>query len=136
MSDTNERFVKGSPLPASLGRCADLYKEVRDMRLAMEKETDAVHARENEIKEHLVSNLSKEDSGAAGLKYRAQRTETTKYVVKDWPALWGWIFANKRSDMMQKRVSDKAVADYVEAEDKLLPGMERFTAIDVSITKI
>lgn len=136
MSDTDERFTKGAALPSSLGRCADLYKEVRDVRLMMEKETEAVAARESEIKEHLINNLSKQDSGAAGLKYRAQRVEKTKYAVKDWPAFWEMVRESGRFDFVQKRMSDKAVADWVEQEGQLLPGTERLTVIDVSITKI
>lgn len=134
--ETDDRFVKGAALPTSLGRCADLYKEVRDVRLAMEKETEAVHARENEIKEHLINNLSKQDSGAAGLKYRAQRVEKTKYAVKDWPSFWDFVIKNKRTDLVQKRIADKAVEDYVEQTETLLPGTERLTVVDVSVTKI
>lgn len=136
MSDDTDKFTKGAPLPASLGRCVDLYKEVRDVRLAMDKEVEAVKARENEIKEHLIANLTKEDSGAAGLRYRAQRVEKTVYVVRDWPAFWAMVLESGRTDFVQKRISDKAVADYVEQEQELLPGTERLIVPDVSITKI
>ena len=29
------KYAKGSPIPRTVGRCADLYQEVRALRLAM-----------------------------------------------------------------------------------------------------
>lgn len=130
-------FTKGAPLPKALGRCADLYHEVRSVRLAMEKEVEAVKARESEIKEHIIANLSKsDDTGAAGLRYRAQIITKTKFVVKEWPVLFSWIRKHDRFDMLQKRISDTAVADFVEEEKRLLPGTERVQVPELSVTKI
>jgi len=135
------RLHKGAPIPPALGRVADEYAEVRAIRLAMQKETEAVEEREKELREHLVNNLSKSaaaggDTGAAGLRYRAQITIKAVYRAADWAALHTWIAKNDRFDMLQKRLSDKAVADYVEQNHVLLPGTERVQVPDVSITKI
>lgn len=131
----------GSPLPASIGRCADLYRDVRDLRLLMEKEAEKVAAREKEIKEHIISNLSSGlDTGAAGLRYRAQivKKEVPKISEEQggWGALYSWIRKNDRFDMLQKRLSDKAVMEFRDTDKRMPPGTEVMLVPDVSITKI
>lgn len=123
-------------IPASIGRCADLYHDVRELRLSMAKEVEAVEAFERKVKEHIIDNLSRsEDSGAAGLRYRAQRVEKVKPAVTDWPALHAYVQRTGAFDLLQKRVGDVAVAARWEAGEAV-PGVEKFNAVDVSITKI
>ena len=127
----------GGPMPQSIGRCADLYHDVRELRLAMEKEVDEVRKRESEVHEHILDNLSKSaDTGAAGLRYRAQVVEKVKYVAKDWGVIFSWIKKNDRFDMLQKRLADAAVTDWCDQEQRVLPGTERATIPSLSITKI
>ena len=136
----NPAYVVGSTLPSSIGRCADLYHEVRELRLAMDKEVAAVKARESEIKQHIIDTLSKsDDTGAAGLKYRAQVTTKEEYNIADWSALTGYILENDRFDLLQKRLSKEAVRDVIAAmkdEGKALPGVATVLVPDVSITKV
>lgn len=123
-------------IPESIGRCADLYHDVRDLRLAMAKEVEAVEEFEREVKQRIIDNLSKsEDTGASGLRYRAQVVTTVKPTVSDWPTLQAHILATKNFDLVQKRISDKAVADRWEAGE-VIPGVERFNSVGVSVTKI
>ena len=135
-----DMLVKGSPLPKSIGRCADLYSDVRSVRLAMEKEVALVAARETEIREYIIDNLSKsDDTGASGLRYRAQIvTKTVPKIVEGeagWPKLWAFIAKNNRFDLLQKRLGEKAVSDMWEAGEDV-PGVEKFKTPTVSITKI
>lgn len=127
----------GAPVPNSIGACADFYHDVRELRLSMDKKVKEVHARETELREHIINNLSKsEDTGAAGQRYRAQITSKTKFNVLDWGIVTAWIRKNNRFDMLQKRLSDTAVKDFVESDGRLLPGTEKISVPDVSITKI
>lgn len=126
----------GAPLPPSIGLCADLYSEVRELRLEMQKVVDRVKARENECKEHIIQNLSKsDDTGAAGKKYRAQITTKDVPSLKDWDAFTAYIMKSRRWDLLHKRISNKPVVDMWE-EGEEVPGVERFKVVDVSITKI
>lgn len=130
------KFEKGAPLPKTIGACADLLHEVRTLRLAMQKETDAVKARETEITNYIVDTLSKsDDTGAAGLKYRAQVVTKVKPTVADWDALHAYILENGRFDLLQKRLSDKSVADMWD-EGEAVPGVEKFNAIELSLKKL
>lgn len=136
-----DMLAVGAPVPVALGRCADLYHDVRELRLMMEKEVEKIKARETELSEHLIANLTKgADTGAAGLKYRAQVTNKPKQRVSEerggWQALWGWIAANKRFDMLQKRLGEKAVEEWVEINKRDLPGTETIQIPTLSITKI
>jgi hypothetical protein len=129
-------YQQGAPMPASIGLCADLYSEVRELRLAMQKIVDDVKDRETEIREHIIQNLSKSsDTGAAGRRYRAQIVTKEVPTLKDWDALTKFVAANNRFDLLHKRIADGAVKDMWENKE-VVPGVEKFNATDVSITKI
>ena len=131
-----QEYVAGNPLPEAIGPCADLYAEVRDLRLAMQKHVDAVKARETEIREHIINNLSKSDNtGAAGKRYRAQVVTKLKPALRSWEDFTAFVVKAGRFDLLQKRIADRAVLDILE-EGGDVPGIERFNAVDVSITKI
>lgn len=139
----------GSPIPQSMGRCADLYHDVREMRLSMEKEVEDVKARETELQEHIIATLSaSDDTGAAGLKFRAQ------LVIKPKPRLmtgldpqtgqprdgWGlftsWVRKNDFFHLIQKRINEAAVAEWQDAEKRVAPGLEMVNVKTISVTKI
>lgn len=136
MAEAPGKYEPGGPIPSSPGRVADLYKEVEDLAREMQRETDVVKQRASELKEHLIQTLSKsDDTGAAGLRYRAQIKTVTKPKPTDWDAIYKFIVDNDRFDFLQKRLSDRAVMDMIEAGEKV-PGVERIHIPTVSITKI
>jgi hypothetical protein len=126
----------GGPIPRSIGRTADLYNDVRQLRLAMEKEAEKVKARETELREYMIANLSKsDDTGAAGLRYRAQIVSKDVPRAADWAKVHAYIRKNDRFDLLQKRLGEKAVMDMWE-QGEAIPGVEVVKVPDVSITKI
>jgi len=130
------KFTAGAPVPNSIGLCADLYSEVRALRLAMDKEVEAVRKRESEIREHIIDTLSKsDDTGAAGKFYRAQIVTKTEPKLADWGVFTSWVRKNDRFDLLQKRLVPTAVKDMWEEREEI-PGVERVLVPDVSITKI
>lgn len=132
----DKKFIKGSPLPKSVGLCADLYKEVSELRLAMQKEVDKVKARETEIKDYIIDNLSKsDDTGAAGKKYRAQITTKAAASVADWDKVREFIRENDRFDLLSKSINQSAVKSMWENGEQV-PGVEKFNSVGVSIKKI
>lgn len=127
---------KGAPLPRSIGMCADLYNDVRTLRLQMEKEVAEIQARETEVKDHIINNLSKsDDTGAAGKRYRAQIKLNDTPHATDWKLTWAYIAKHGRFDLLQKRLGEKAVMDMYEAGETI-PGIEIMHVPTVSITKI
>lgn len=143
MAELPKIMQVGQPLPASIGRCADLYHDIREVRLAMEKEAEEVKARETEIQEHIISRLAaSEDTGAAGLKYRAQVVVKRKPRISDekggWPIFWSWIRKNDFMNMVQRRINEKALEEYMEEnpERTEIPGTEMVNVKTLSITKV
>lgn len=136
-------------IPESIGRCADLYKDVQGLRLAMAKEVEAVEAFERKVKLHIIDNLSKsDDTGASGLRYRAQvvkktvpriavdeDADTGQSTAAGWAEFWAYVAATGRFDLVQKRLADKAIKDMWEAGE-VVPGVEAYQSVDVSITKV
>ena len=136
----------GAPMPASMGRCSDLYHDARELRLAMEKEVALVKARENEIQDYIIANLSKgDDTGAAGLRYRAQVVTKRKPKLMGalegtegggWGLLTSWIRKNDRFDLLQHRLNEKAAMETMEDLGRPLPGVEIINIPALSVTKI
>ena len=132
----NPNFVTGNPLPESIGACADLYSEVRALRLAMDKEVKEVKARETEIQNYIIDNLSKsDDTGAAGLRYRAQIKTKEVPTVEDWPSFYAHIQETGSFDLLGKSLGKKAVEERLAAGDAV-PGVGTFQSVSVSITKL
>lgn len=128
----------GHPMPPSIGRCADLYHDIREVRLAMEKEVAEVKARETEIQEHILNTLSVgDDTGAAGLRYRAQVVSKAKPRLADWGVFTAWVRKNDLFHLIQRRINEAAVAEYMEQNQRdAVPGTEIVNVKSISITKI
>lgn len=127
--------VKPVKIPKALGACADLLYEVRQRRLEADKLAAAWKEQEQRIIDHVVDNLPKESSGAMGKGYMVRVITKQKPQVKDWDAFWEYVRKNKAYDLLQKRISDGAVQDRL-MDKKKLPGVELFTAVTVSLTKV
>lgn len=138
--DRDDMFREDAEPPASLGACVDLYHEVKELRLQMEKQlAGGVKALENALQEHLIANLSKsDDTGIAGRKYRAQvvMSRKVKVIADQWGILHSWIRKNDRFDILQKRLNETAASDWVDENKRLLPGTEIINIPGLSVRKI
>jgi hypothetical protein len=137
----NEKFVKGGPVPNSLGGMADLYSDVRELRLGMQKAVDEVHERETELYNMMLATLKESpDNGAVGERYRVQLVQKEKVQAKDWPALHAFIRQYDQFQLLQKRLLDSAVAEFIEVHGQqlpggTLPGTEKVVIDGLSVTK-
>lgn len=127
---------KGAPLPASLGGCADLLHDVRELRLEMQRQVDAIAARESEIREHIINSVSPTDSGAVGQRFVAKVTSKQEPSIQDWGVFCSWVRKNDRFDCLQKRLSADAVKETCAVEGRMLPGLQAVNVKTVSITKL
>lgn len=126
----------GAPIPDSLGPVVDAYREVRDLRLAMDKEVKEVKARETELYNHLVENLSSSDTtGAAGLRYRAQIVTDEVPVAEDWEDIYDYVVEHDRFDLMGKSLSKSAVKEML-SNGEHIPGVGTMIVKKVSVTKL
>lgn len=122
--------------PKSLGACADRLYELRQQRLAVQKEVDKLAAEEAALREHIINTLPKsEASGIAGKLARV--TVVTKQVpqVKDWDAFYKFVKKTGSFDLLQRRLTDQAIKERWEA-GKEVPGVEHFNAVSISLNKV
>ncbi len=129
------RFVKGGPIPETLGMMADEYAVVRAERLRIDKESKAVKERETEIYNCVMSTLDEStDTGASGTTYRVQRIEKDQPRVTDWPTLHAHIQATGSFELLGRSVNKKAVMEQIESGE--IPGVAVEPVPTLSFTKV
>jgi hypothetical protein len=123
-------------IPKTLGLCADKLLELREAKSALQKQIDGLEENEKALKDHLIENLSANDStGVLGKRCRAAITVKTVATVKDWDQLYKLILKTKDFSLLQRRVGDAAVRERWEAGETVA-GVEPFLVKQVSVTKI
>ncbi len=123
-------------LPKTLAACADLYSNLRDARLAKEKEAAEVKEQEEFVKAFLIDNLPKSEAqGVAGKV--AQVTIVRKKIaqVKDWDAYYKFILKTKDFSLLNRAANRKAIEERWEA-GKVVPGAEAFDTVTLSLHKL
>jgi hypothetical protein len=123
-------------VPRTLGACADRLFELRTAAAVLNHQLEELDAERKLVQEHLIDNLPKSEArGITGKHARA--TIVTKEVptVKDWGKLYAMVIKTKDFSLLQRRVSDAAVRERWEAGKKV-PGVEAFTTVAVSVTKL
>lgn len=126
---------KNYKFPKSMGACADRLFDVREARLQAKKIADELEAEEKAIKEHIINNLSKDSTGAAGKHHRVQIVPKEIPQVEAWDKLYPYIKKNDAFDLLQRRLNEAAVRERLENKKKI-PGVILFPTKSVSLTKI
>ena len=121
--------------PKTMGACADRLHELRTKRLEVQKLVDQFEAEEKALKEYVIQNLPKSDTGAQGKYYRVSVVTKVVPRVEDWDAFYKYVKKTGSFELMQRRLSDSAVAERWDA-GKVIPGVDRFQAVSISLTKI
>ena len=146
------RVRKGSELkfalPKTVGLCADRYYELRQKRLGINHEADAVKAEETFVKEHLIAVLPKSDtSGVAGKLCRVTVVKKVVPVADDWDKVYAGIVAEyarlKKAGkapeaafaILNKAINSAAVGEMWEAGAQV-PGVGRFNDVTLSVNKL
>lgn len=115
--------------PAQLG---PLYRKAREIRLAMQKKVDAVEAFEKLCQERIIAQV-KVDEGFVAEGYSFVVVNKEVPTIKDWDAVLAYVGQTGRFDFLQKRLAEKAVTDTENWHT--LPGIQRFNALKLSVTK-
>lgn len=136
-------FINNPPEKFDLGTCVDGYKELNELRLLMQKEVDAIEAHEKAYRRHIVDNLAKSNTaGVFGLRYKATIKMKRAFQVDTqapdggWERVWQYIYDTGRTDLIQKRLNDKALGDMYEAKEALPPGVLTLQVPEISVTKV
>jgi len=123
-------------MPKSLGACADRLYSLREIRLAKQKEVDALAAEETALKEHIIQTLPKsEASGVAGKLARVSVVTKQVPQVQDWDEFYKHLKKTGSFELLGRGISKAAIQERWE-EGKQVPGVEAFGVVTVSINKL
>lgn len=121
--------------PKTIGACIDKLFELRKERLNIEKDADAVRAKESELEKYIIETFNKTDlDGARGKTAVAGITMSTVPTVKDWDKLFKYVKKEDAFDLLQKRVSATAYRERMDAKE-VVPGVESFIVTKLSLRK-
>ncbi len=117
---------------------ADAFKELRDKRLALKRELDAMYQLEKEARAELVQYLEAAKSegitGVSGANCHVSLRPTFKPIVEDWDALYSHIQRTGEFELIQRRVGEGAVKERWD-DGVVVPGVIELEGVDLSITK-
>lgn len=111
----------------SIGSLIDQLWELRDTKRALEAKVKEIEERFNEVDEQLMAQLE-----AAGLDKATGKHASVSYstsvvgTIEDFDALWAYARKNNYSHLFQRRLSDVAYRELLEAGKKV-PGVQPFT---------
>jgi hypothetical protein len=123
-------------VPKTLGACADRLYKLKDEMSALTKKVEALDAERKAIQEHVIETLPK--SQATGVSGKLANVKVvTKDVpqVEDWEAFYGYVRKTKRTDLMQRRLAEGAIAELMD-DGVRIPGVKTFKAVKISLTKV
>ncbi len=113
----------------------DAYKAIRDQRLDLQKEVDALETQERALKTELISLL--EDSGVqsiGGKLATVALTAKTVPVVQDWDAVYAYVKKHNAFDLLHRRITVDAVKARWDNGHEV-PGVSSTTIHDLSVRK-
>lgn len=118
--------AKPATRPVPTGKLIDQIWAAREEKRRLEVEVKEVETVMAELEQQLMESMEAEGlEKAIGTKASVSITTSTVADVKDWDEFWKYIFKNKFSHLLQRRVSEPAYRELLEAGKKV-PGVEPF----------
>lgn len=117
------------------------YIKIRDKRnevkAAFDEEYERLSEQQDLIKQKLMDHCKEHGvesvKTGAGLFYR---TTKTKYWTNDWEQMHQFILEHEVPELLERRVSQKAIAQYLEENpDKLPKGLNSVTEYTINVRK-
>lgn len=128
--------TKTVKIPKTLGACADRLYAIKLAIGELNHKSGELEAEAKAIKEHLIATLPKSDAkGVLGKVARVAVTTKQVAAAKDWDEFYKHVIKTKDFSLMQRRLSDAAIRERWDAGKKV-PGVEPFTVVSVSVTKV
>lgn len=122
--------------PKTVGACVDQLYALREERLALGRRLDEMKQHEAALEEHIFQQFDKQElAGAKGaVAVAAVKTQVT-VTLTDWDAFLEGVKKAKAWDMLRRQPASKAVLERWDA-GKTVPGVEPFTKVSLSLTKV
>lgn len=121
---------------ATVGSVTDAMCDLREQRRVLADQDKALKAQYDELEVQLLSLLDSQDTRRCeGHKASASITESVQANVTDWETFWKYVFKNKYSHLLQKRVSVEACRELFETKGSI-PGVEPFTKRTINLRNL
>ncbi len=123
-------------LPKTLGACADRLFAIKEAKGELERKISVLDDERKAIEERLIAELPKSDAGGVlGKLCKAVITRKDVPTVKDWDPFYAYVLRTKDFSLLQRRVGELAIKERWDAGETV-PGVEPFTVVKVSVTKL
>ena len=120
----------------SVGAIIDQIWATREEKRRLEAQVKEVSLKIEEQESQLMERLEKEGlDKATGTKASVSVGTSVVADVQDWDAFWAYIFKNKYSHLLQRRVSEPAYRELLDAGKKV-PGVLPFTKRKLNIRTV
>lgn len=126
--------TKGRLMP--LGTLIDNLWGMREQKRAASEVVAKIEAEISEAEEALLARMEREGTDkATGKKATVSVGTSVVGNVKDWDELWKYIFKNKFSHLLQRRLSEPAIRELFEQKGAV-PGVEPFTKKKLNVRTV
>lgn len=118
-------------MPLPLEHLIEKYIKIRDHRSALKKQFDAKDGELKALQEKIEARFlqTMNETGTDQLKVKGVgmvlRSERVLANAKDWEAIWQHVMESGNVDLLQRRLSSKAVQEFMEShEGDAPPGIQ------------
>jgi hypothetical protein len=136
-----EESVEEQDTPLPLNKLARIYLKIRGRIQQLEKEHEAELDKLKSARDE-VANAMKDQMLATGTKSAKTDAgtvilgESKRYYASDWEEMKKFIIANEAVDLLEKRIAQSNMAQFLEANpEKVPPGLNVMSEITVSVRK-
>jgi len=123
-------------IPKLPAQAADLLYTIRQKRLAIQREADALEAQEIQLKEFLIDTLPKGAASGVRGQLASVYVEAKEIVtVSDWDKLQAYVRKNNAFFLLPRSVNSAAVLEMLNAKKKI-PGAAKGFVPVVRVNKV
>lgn len=120
----------------SLGSLIDTLDSIREEKRALAEKEKEINARYADIEAMILERLDKEGmKKATGGRASVSCSDTVVANLTDWEALTKFIKRTGNFQLFQRRVSDPAFRELLEAKGSV-PGLEAFTKTKLNLRSL
>lgn len=148
-SEEEFKYPPGWKAPKNAAAAADLYYQIRQDRLALEKQAAAVEEKEKAYKHWLITQLPvQKASGISGKLARVSLSKKDVPRAKDWTDIYASIVADYNKKLKKKdgqqdsafailnRALSASTISEMWAAGVEIPGVDHFTMTSLSLNKL
>lgn len=126
-------------LPAD--RLAGAYIKLRtkreELKRAYEDEDNGLKDKMEKLKSMMLSICNEQNASSIKTNYGTIiRSTKTRYWTDNWEAMYGFIMENEVPELLEKRIAQKNMAQYLEEHPDMTPaGLNQINEYDVTVRK-